>query len=52
MNSRLMAFDLDNVELCLYHYVAFQVIIAIRNLDINMCIVDEGDSSCVISLLV
>ncbi len=45
--TRLITFDLYQVEPHLPFVVAFQVLITIKNLIIHHCIIDEGASTCV-----
>jgi hypothetical protein len=45
-----MIFDLDNFELCLSHFLDFQVMAIFMNFNIRRCLVDERALSRVMSL--
>ena len=46
-DSRLITFDLDQGEPRMPSSVSFQVSVMIQNLVIHRCIIDEGESTCV-----
>ena len=51
-NSKLIMFDTNNRELWIPSTIAFQIPISIQNLVVHQCIIDEGESTCVMSTLV
>jgi hypothetical protein len=48
-DTHLITFDLDNSEPCLPSLVAFQIPVKICNHPIHRCIIDEGESTCIMS---
>ena len=50
--SKLIMFETKNGEPCMPSTVTFQISMSIRNLVVHRCIVDEGESMCVMSTLV
>ena len=51
-DSNLITFDTENGEPCMPSTIAFQILVSIQNLVVHRCIVDEGESTCVMSTLV
>ena len=51
-DSKLITFDIENREPRMASTIAFQIPVSIRNLVVHQCIVDEGESTCVMSTLV
>lgn len=47
--AHLITFDLDRAKPRLSSSVAFQVPVTIKNLIIHRCIIDKGESTCVMS---
>ena len=50
-DSKLITFDTKNGEPCMPSIIAFQIPVSIRNLVVHRCIVDEGESTCIMSTL-
>ena len=50
--SRLIIFDLDQGEPRMPSFVAFQVPVTIQNSVIHRCIINEGESTCVMPTFV
>ena len=51
-DSKFITFDTENREPRMPSTIAFQIPVSIRNLVVHRCIVDEGESTCVMSTLV
>ena len=51
-DSKLITFDMENGESRMPSTIAFQILISIQNFVLHWCIVDEGESTCVMSTLV
>ena len=51
-NSKLITFDLDQGEPSMPSSVSLQVLVTIHNLVIHQCIIDEGESTYVMSTFV
>lgn len=49
-DSKLMVFDLDKAEPHMPSSIAFRVLVTIRNFIIHQCIIDEGASTCIMSV--
>jgi hypothetical protein len=48
-DTRLITFNLDNCEPRLPAAVAIQIPVKIRNITVHRCIIDEGESTCIMS---
>jgi hypothetical protein len=48
-DTRLITFDLDSSKPRLPATVAIQVPVKIRNITVHRCIIDEGESTCIMS---
>jgi hypothetical protein len=51
-DTRLITFDLDSCEPRLPALVAIQIPVKIRNITVHRCIIDEGESTCIMSKIV
>ena len=51
-DSKLITFETENEDPHMPSTIAFQIPVSIRNLVVHRCIVDEGESTCVMSTLV
>ena len=51
-DSKLITFDTENGEPHMPSTIAFLILVSIQNLVVLECIVDEGESTCVMSTLV
>ncbi len=51
-DTRLITFDLDRCEPLLPVVVAIQIPVKIRNITVHRCIIDEGESTCIMSKIV
>ena len=51
-DSKLITFDMENEEPRMPSTISFQILVSIQNLVVHWCIVDEGESTCVMSTLV
>ena len=51
-DSKLITFDTKNGEPRMLSTIAFQISVSIQNLVVHRCIVDDGESTCVMSTLV
>jgi hypothetical protein len=49
VDTRLITFDLDNGEPCLPALITFQIPVKIQNITVHQCIIDEGESTCIMS---
>jgi hypothetical protein len=48
-DTHLITFDLDSGEPRLPALVAFQILVKIQNITVHHCIIDEGESTCIMS---
>lgn len=49
-NARLITFNIDNAEMRLPPSIAFQIPVTVKNVVIHRCIINEGASTCVMSI--
>ena len=51
-DSRLIAFDLENAEPKMPSTITFKILVSIRNVVVYQCILYDGESTCVMYILV
>jgi hypothetical protein len=52
VDTQLITFDLDSGEPRLPTLIAFQILVKIWNITVHRCIIDEGASTCIMSMSV